>query len=331
MASSGTMVWRVAAAVIVLVTSFRSQQLSTIRVPVPLVSVPTLVVSKAGKYVPGLSAKDFQLSDNGHLQNLNVDVSDSPISVVMVIQANDDVREYLPFIRKTGSLLDNSIAGARGQAAVVTYNDEVSIAKPFAQGELRDVINSVSPSGSKAKMLDAGMRGIVLLKERLQISSRILLFIGQPYDDGSRAKIETLAKDAENANVQIYALTLPILGKAFVSDSFSLSGFGSQFYKGGYQASIELTKAVPALRRAARAEAHTDPFSFLTTVTGGIQLQFRRQNQLENAIIGLGDALRSRYFLSYRPNPFDAGVHRITVQVGVPDTIVYARPGYTVE
>ena len=323
--------WRVPASAILFAVSVQAQQPSTIRVPLRLVSVPTLVVSKGGKYINGLSAADFQLSDNGRLQRINVDVNESPISVVVALQANQNVRDYLPFIQKTGSLLDDSIAAATGKAALITYNDEIKVIKVFTEGDLRHAMNTLSTSGHKANMLDAGMRAIELLKQQSQPSSRILLFIGQPYDDGSRAKIEALEADAENADVQIYALTLPIVGKTFVSDAFSLSGLGSQSYKGGYKASVELTQAVPALRRAARAEAHTDPFSFLAISTGGIQLQFRRQKQLENAIIGLGDALRSRYLLSYRPDPYEAGLHRITVQVDVEGAVVYSRPGYRVQ
>jgi hypothetical protein len=54
-----------------------------------------------------------------------------------------NVREYLPCIRKTGSLLDDSIAGEKGQAARVTYNDEIAVVKPLADGELR---NDESPA-----------------------------------------------------------------------------------------------------------------------------------------------------------------------------------------
>jgi hypothetical protein len=147
-------------------------------------------------------------------------------------------------------------------------------------------------------------------------------------ENGSRATIELLEHLAEQENVQIYALTLPVLNKTFVSNSFSLQGFGSQWYKGGYEASINLTKAVPALRRASKASAHADPFSLLTAATGGIQLHFRKQRQLEDAIIGLGDALRSRYFLSYRPDRDDPGFHKIAVRVDRPGSIVYTRPGY---
>lgn len=180
-------------------------------------------------------------------------------------------------------------------------------------------------------MTDAGIRGIELLKERPRSQSRILLFIGQPVENGSQGKIELLEHMAEEENVQIYALTLPVINTRFISDSFSLQGFGSQWYKGGYEAGINLTKAVPALRRASQASAHADPFSVLTTATGGLQLHFQRQKQLEDAIIGLGDALRSRYFLSYRPNRNDPGFHRIVVSVDRPGAIVYARPGYRLQ
>lgn len=178
-------------------------------------------------------------------------------------------------------------------------------------------------------MIDAGLRAIALLKERTNPRSRILLFIGQPIDNGSSAKLNVLEAQAERENVQVYALTLPLLGKSFVSDAFALQGLGSQWYKGGYEASVELTRAVPALRRAGQVRAHGDPFSLLTVATGGIQIHFRKQGQLENAIIAMGDALQSRYLLSYAPYPDNIGYHKIAVHVDVPGAKVYARPGWT--
>jgi len=292
--------------------------------------VPALVVSKGGKYVPGLSPNDFRLTDNDRPQTITLDLATLPISLVVAVQTDQDVRAYLGFIAKTGALLDDSLAAATGEAALITYNDEITVAKPFGQGDLQTALKALSPSGYKANMVDAGMRAIELLKERSSPRSRVLVFIGQPVESGSPGKIEALAANAERENVQIYALSLPIAGRAFVSDSFSLRGFGSQWYKGGYEASVELTKAVPALRRVAQASAHTDAFSLLTVATGGIQLHFRRQKQLENAIIGLGDALRGRYFLSYRPDRYDLGFHKIAVRVDVPGATVYARPGYRI-
>jgi VWFA-related protein len=305
-----------------------AQQAPTIRIPVRLVSVPTLVVSKDGKYIPGLSAADFRVTDNGRTQTLTLDSDVLPVSLAVAVQTNRDVRGYLGIIAKTGALLDNSLAAPRGETALVTYGDEIRIGKQFTSGDLQAALRALSPSGDKAKMIDAGIRGSELLEQRPGSHSRILLFIGQPVDSGSQGTIKTLEQVAEREDVQIYALTLPVLGTAFISDSFSLEGFGSQWYKGGYKASVDLTNAVPALRRASQVRRHADPFSILTAATGGIQLHFRKQKQLEDAIIGLGEALRSRYRLSYRPDRSEPGFHKIVVNVDRPDAIVYARPGY---
>jgi VWFA-related protein len=315
-------------AVLLLALRSAAQQPPTIRVPVRLVSVPTLVVSTKGKYIPGLAASNFRLTDNGRPQKFKFDTDSLPVSIAVAVQVDQDVREYVPFIANVGNLLDNSLAAATGEAALIKYNDEVSLAKPFGVEDLHTALRNISPSGHGAHMIDAGLRAIALLKQRTGARSRVLLFIGQPIDDGSSAKLDVLEAQAERENVQIYALTLPLLGKSFVSDSFTLLGLGSQWYKGGYQASVELTKAVPALRRAGHARAHSDPFSLLTVATGGLQIHFRKQNQLENAIIAMGEAQRSRYVLSYTPDPDNIGYHKIAVQVGVPGATVYARPGY---
>jgi VWFA-related protein len=300
----------------------------TIRVPVRLVSVPTLVVSTQGKYIPGLSLSDFRLTDNGHPQGFKLDTNSLPVSIAIAVQVDQDVRAYIPFIANVGNLIDNSLAAATGESALIEYNDELSVAKPFGDGDLETVMRKIAPSGHGARMIDAGLSAIALLKERTGPRSRILLFIGQPIDDGSSAKLDVLQAQAERENVQVYAFTLPLFGKSFVSDTFALQGFGSQWYKGGYEASVELTRAVPALRRAGHAGAHSDPFSLLTVATGGLQIRFRKQRQLENAIIAMGDALRSRYVLTYAPYPDNVGYHKIAVQVSISGATVYARPGY---
>jgi VWFA-related protein len=305
-----------------------AQQPVPIQVPVRLVSVPTLVVSKDGKYIPGLSADKFHLTDNGRQRKFTLDTEDVPVSVAVAVQVDQDVREYLPFLSKVGSLLDNSLAAAAGEDALLTYNDEVSLLKPFGRGEMQTAMEKLKPAGHEAHLIDAGLRAIELLKERTGHGSRVLLFIGQPKENGSSGKMDVLAEQAQRENVQVYVLALPLLGKSFVSDSFRLQGLGSQWYKGGYQASVELTRAVPALRRAAQASSEKDPLSLLAVATGGLQLHFRKQKQLEDAIIAMGDALRSRYFLSFTPDAKDDGFHSINVQVDMPGATVYARPGY---
>ncbi|MGA8025800.1 MAG: VWA domain-containing protein [Bryobacteraceae bacterium] len=306
-----------------------AQQPETIRVPVRLVTVPTLVVSKQGAIIHGLSSKDFQIYDNGRRQKINLDIERTPLSVAVAVQVSDQVRDYLPSIANVGSVIDTLLLGDDGEAAVLAYDGHVALKKPFAIGDVRTALEGLQPGDDQAHMIEAGLRGIELLKQRPVARTRVLLLIGQPMDNGSTAKPAELEEQAERENVSIYALALPEFGKKFLSDTFGLQGLGSQWYKGGYEARVELTKLIPALRRGGKVAAGSDPFSLLTAATGGTQVHFRKQDELENAIIAFGIELRSAYLLSYSPDSAESGYHQIKVDVDVPDARTYSRPGYT--
>jgi VWFA-related protein len=304
-----------------------AQETPVIRVPVHLVTVPTLVFSKEGQLVPGLRAADFRIFDNGRAQIAVLDVDSNQVSVVLAIQANQDVREYIPFIAKVGSIVEALLVGESGEATVVTYADQVAVAKPFDTADVPSAFKKLSATGQQARMIDAGLQAISLLKQRPGSRTRVLLLIGQPVDIGSESSLALLQEQAQKKNVVIHALTLPEIGKAFVSDTFSLNGVSSTA-KGGFQAGVDLKNLVSVLHRTSSAQGSADPFSVLTAATGGTQLHFRKQNELERAITALGVELRSSYLLSYSPNPADAGYHQIKVEVAVAGATVYTRPGY---
>jgi VWFA-related protein len=175
-------------------------------------------------------------------------------------------------------------------------------------------------------MIDAGHRGLTLLKERPASRARILLFIGQAMDSGSEATLKFVREQAERESISIYAITLPEFGKAFVSDTFSLQGLPRD--AGGFKAGVDLGKLIAVLNRSGAADKSADPFSVLTAATGGIQLHFRKQKELENAIATIGVELRSAYSLSYSPSSTETGYHTIKVEVDVPGATVHSRPGY---
>ena len=305
-----------------------AQQIPTIRVPVRLVTLPTLVFSSQSRILNGLQVSDFRVLDNGRPQSLILNTSTAPVSLALAIQVNQDVRAYLPFIARAGSALDALLVGESGEAAVLTYSDEVTVAKSFDSGDVQTALRTISVSGRPARMIDAGMRGLALLKARPASRARILLFIGQSMDSGSESALASLTEGAEKENVAVYALTLPEVGKAFVSDTFSLQGLSSTANRGGFKAGVDAAKLISVLDRSASAATRVDPFSTLTAATGGTQFHFRKQSQLEDAIAAIGVELRSAYLLSYYPNSQEAGYHTLKIEVDVPGAKVYARPGY---
>jgi hypothetical protein len=103
----------------------------TIRVPVRLVNVPTLVFSKDGRILPDLQRTDFRVFDNGQPQQVALETAAMPVSIVLAVQLNEDVRAYVPFIAKAGSSVDTLLVGETGESAVIAYSDDISLLKPF--------------------------------------------------------------------------------------------------------------------------------------------------------------------------------------------------------
>lgn len=78
----------------------RSQEGTTIRVPVRLVSVPALVFSRHGRIVSGLEARDFTVLDNGLKQKVELETEVSPPSIAIAIESGSSVSEYVSFVER---------------------------------------------------------------------------------------------------------------------------------------------------------------------------------------------------------------------------------------
>src|ERR1017187_4955331 len=107
---------------VLIVAGLVAQDATVIRVPLRLVAVPTLVYSRDNKLIPGLKKSDFRVLDNGVPQKVDLDTDDAPVSVVIAVQTNREVRESVPFIAKVGSVMEAHLVGETGRAAVLAYN-----------------------------------------------------------------------------------------------------------------------------------------------------------------------------------------------------------------
>jgi len=85
---------------------------------------------------------------------------------VIAVQANPDIRAYLPFIARVGNALDALLVGASGESAAIVYGDEVTVAKPFDSGDLSTTFRKIESGGRHARAIDAGVRALALLRQR---------------------------------------------------------------------------------------------------------------------------------------------------------------------
>src|SRR5580704_670423 len=127
-----------------------AQEAPVIRVPVRMVAVPTLVFSKENRLIPGLKKADFRVLDNGVPQAIHLDTDYSPVSVVIVIQTNQEGRASVPYIAKVGSVMEAHLVGATGRAAVIAYNRDFRVLKPFGSGDVGLAFRSLAARGTGA-------------------------------------------------------------------------------------------------------------------------------------------------------------------------------------
>ena len=308
-----------------------------IRVPVRIVEVPVAVTTRNGTPVKDLTAGDFLVFDNGQARKVRLEFTEQPVSVVVAVQTNDAVRNWLPEVRRMKDAVEALIAGAGGQAAVIGFNDTVTLLQPLTNDtQLLDrAFNSLTASGEKSKTLDAVMMALRQLSPLPGARRRVILLISQAGDSGSTSRLDDALMKMEPGNTILYSLVMPRIGKDLPRDTLSASDMKGVNHADaahpndtGVMASVDLTKLVPEILRGGRSVIRQDAVSILTGASGGRHIAFRSLHDLENGMATIGTELHTEYVLSYTQSGDQPGYHTLRVEVARPKVRVRARPGY---
>ena len=98
--------------------------------------VPVTVKNSSGMYVSGLEERDFRLYDNDKIQDINLDVSYTPVSLVVAIQRNSRTEAVLPAIRRIGSMLEALVVGEQGEAAIIAFNHKIKVLQDWTHARV---------------------------------------------------------------------------------------------------------------------------------------------------------------------------------------------------
>ena len=316
------------------------------------ISTPVLVYDRDNNYIDGLQPFQFHLYDNGKEQNIKVDVTYQPISLVVCLQANAHVDSILPQVRKIGNLIAPLIIGDQGEAALIAYDSRIRVLQDFTSDseKITKAVKDLYAGSSSNRMIDAVAEATRMLAHRPENRRRIILLIGETRDVSSEARLRETLIELQLKNVMFYAadmsrlfstLTakpdpgrqnnlppamsphLPSNVPATPTTVQQATGYGNAGRAEFIPAMVELFKDVKAIFK-------DNPVEAFTKGTGGTELSFYRQRGLEEAVQRIGAELHSQYFVSYSPNNADeGGFHEITVAVGSPGVKrVQTRPGY---
>ena len=321
---------------------------------VSLVNTPVTVKDASGHMVHSLDEKDFQVTDNGVPQQIiHLDLGGDPLSIVFLVETSSRIAPLMPQINKAGIVLAVTVMGTNGEAAVVGFNDSVDKLQDFTtnQDAIEKTITKLGTVTDGSKLFDAMAIGVEMLSDRPLPTAdtpgrrRIMLILSEATDVGSETKLGAVLRQAQLANVTIYAVGLSTVMaelKAPPRDTTPQVTPPGTFSRAPFPGSVQtpategdlygtgnLLSAVALAVKDIKSKVAGQPLQLAAVATGGEDISTFKNQSIENAIDEIGGELHSQYSLSYTPRgTSDTGYHEIKVKVDKEGLKVRARPGY---
>lgn len=278
----------------------RAQQ-AYFRSEVDLVRVDVLVTD-GGKPVLGLTRSDFELRDNGRLQDVDaVYGEDQPLDVVLLLDVSGSLQGMALDSLKRAAL--GAVDGLRpdDRVRLVAFSHRVSMSDATAgdTAAVRSAILRLDAGGSTA-LCDALYATLVMSLGSPRRTVALLFSDGR--DNRSWLSAQAVAQVARESDVVVYAIA----------------------FKPPWRSS----------EVAATAVASEPDRAFLETLsgsTGGRLVWEQESRRLPTLFQDLLEEMRGRYVLTYYPQRAGGpGWHKIAVQLKTRKGKVLARAGYTV-
>ena len=316
------------------------------RVTVSNIVAPTLVTDRGGNIIDGLPPTQFHLFDNGKEQNIQVDVSFEPVSMVVAIEKSARVEAILTQIKHLGTLLP-LVAGDHGEVAILAFDHRIDLMQDFPSDtdKLKVADNKINDGSSSSRMIDAVDRGVYMLKKRPANNRKIILLVSETRDQASEGKVRETLLDAQLSNILVYtvditqfavrlsekpqparpdpiditAQTLP-MGQPATPTTVAPNSPNNQ---------VQFMPLLVEIYKDAKGLFVPNPSEVFAKGTGGNEFFFLKQRGLEDAIQRISTEIRSQYLIIYNPNNKDEpGFHSIEVSLNNPAYSAKTRPGY---
>ena len=326
----------------------------TISAETSLVLVPVTVTDRNGRLVDGLKAEDFVLTDDGSLRKIRVDTSDTvaaPVSMVILLQASGISAPAIARVKQVVPMIKPTIAGPRGEVAVIAFDDEVRLFQDFTADAdaLTQAIARVNPRTIKrSKLLDAVGEAVRMLSKRPVSDRRLIFMISEARDRDSKLTLRQARELAERGGAVIYSATYSVQGQSWTSkpgdappmpmpspDNSSVRPPSNPNYPASSNPNDAMstsaggTNYLGAFTELGRM-GQRNVASQLARVTGGRHLSFVTVESLEKVITRIGDEVHSQYVLSFVPGESkNRGFHELEVTVpSRKDLVIRVRQGY---
>ena len=256
------------------------------------VAVYATVTDAAGRLVPDLEQKHFEVLDNGRPQQLTIFKSDvQPITVVVMLDTSGSMTLNFELLKVAAEYFVLRLL-PEDRVRIGSFSDKIRISPTFTgnRDELVRIVRNDLQYGNPTFLWDAIDRSMDALAD--QTGRRVVLIFSDGEDERSVAtNFKSVLERAVAEDFMVYCVGLQseILGRRTRPD-----------------------------RRLAELADHT----------GGGYFELTRTVDLNSTFTRVADELHRQYVLGFTPETLDGTVHKLEVRSRVPGMKVRARRSY---
>jgi VWFA-related protein len=181
----------------------------TLKVAVDLVSVQFSVTDKHGRFVPGLTAKDFKIEEDGRRQEIRnfARENELPLTLALLVDTSPSVRPIFEEEKTTAAGFLASILQDKDLALVIGFDRSVTLMQDYTENLrlLRRSIDDLEIGGGTS-VYDAVY---LASKEKLrdEAGRKAIILISDGEDTTSKLKFNEALVAAHQSNAVIYAIS----------------------------------------------------------------------------------------------------------------------------
>jgi len=199
-------------------------QTPTFSARLEVIRVDALVTDR-GQAVRGLGPADFEVVDNGVVQQVDLaSLEEIPLDVVLAFDLSESVSgDRLDHLRQAGAA---ALGGLKGddRAGLLTFNHKLTLRQELTGdlGRLRDALDAALPRG-QTSLVD-GTYAALLVGEA-DAGRDLLIVFSDGVDTASWLRPEHVVETARRSDVTVYAVTVRENGTpAFLEDVAEATG-----------------------------------------------------------------------------------------------------------
>jgi Ca-activated chloride channel homolog len=275
--------------------------IATFKANVELVRVSAVVRDRKGRFVQDLSARDFEVLDEGQPRSIVDFRSDAgAVSIALLFDVSGSMTGQLVNAREAAMHVLSWLEPARDEAAIYTFDTELDEVAPFtsAFASLLDAMSAIVPYGATSLHDAIAQTAQQVVKREGQ--RRAVVVFSDGNDNASRLTPTEVSTLASGIDVPVYII--------------------------GIVRSIDN----PSDERATSSVDHSafaGPLADLATATGGRVFVVSAPAQRSVAARQIVDELRHQYLIAFESSG-KPGWHPLVVRANRKDLIVRARSGY---